>query len=591
MSSFFSRLSFRLGHVSDETFAGLLSGELSSYRTMRVNGHLSRCWQCRARRDELERAAQLVVEYRRGNQASCLPLDPNYRRSFLAKVEEEVNTPGAVTHWQRPVLHLGRHLRAMNLNPVIASVVVVAFAGVLLFWIWQRSATTVSARELLRRAEISEEQRSVQHSNGVLYQQVAVRMGKSTIHHSIYRDLSGRRRARPVALSPAEAQVRKTLEGAGIDWNEPLSAKDFSGWHDRQPEPRDEVERTSQSELTVTTTINAGDVAQESLTVRESDFHPIRRVVELRDQETIEIAELDFAVLGWSAVNQALFEFSPGIADSGLAVLPSLHAALPRSLPSAMEIDVAEVSARAALAQLGADAGDQIRITHTDTGVTVKGIVGTNRRKRQLVLRLDAIAYVHPEFLSAEEMQGSLGNGTPSSSRGVSSSSVEMYTASDALAPLAKFLNDMHAQPEQLSATSQLLLNASLRVQQAGAQLLELEDRFTSTSLPDASRAQLESLMASQRKEISAGLDAELSVLSRIGLIDVKAFGEPSPTAVADRSVFRRHIAQNQQYCQELITAPASEPRSASAVAADIQSSIYQIRASLAQMSKPSPQP
>src|ERR1700679_3259082 len=96
MISFLSRVHLRIGHVSDETLASFLSGELSSLRAMRVNTHLGRCWQCRGRRDELERAALLVVEYRRGNLASCMPLDPGYRRSFLSKVEETTSKRGIV---------------------------------------------------------------------------------------------------------------------------------------------------------------------------------------------------------------------------------------------------------------------------------------------------------------------------------------------------------------------------------------------------------------------------------------------------------------------------------------------------------------
>lgn len=102
MISVVSRLRARFGHISDETLADLISGELGSLRTVRARAHMSRCWQCRARREELEKAALLVVEYSKRNLASCMPLDPRYRQSFLARVQDETGAkPRPVIRWPR----------------------------------------------------------------------------------------------------------------------------------------------------------------------------------------------------------------------------------------------------------------------------------------------------------------------------------------------------------------------------------------------------------------------------------------------------------------------------------------------------------
>jgi len=272
--------------------------------------------------------------------------------------------------------------------------------------------------------------------------------------------------------------------------------------------------------------------------------------------------------------------------------LASLHAVVPRALPLPMEIDVAELAARAALTQLGSDAGDQIRITHSDAGVVVKGIVATNQRKRQLVTRLDQIALVRAEFLSAEGMQSRPMNGATGATGSMSGLTVQTVTASNELAPLATYLNDRQAPRDQLSTTSKQILDASLQVQQAGSQLLELQERFKALEvLPEASRKQLESLIIAQQNEISAGLAAELSALAQVGLAVQDYASTQTESSPANRTALQYLIAQNQQYCQELIAAPVNEPRPVSAVSADIQSSIRQIRASLAEMSNSSPQP
>ena len=577
-----SRLAHYLGHLSDETLASFLSGELNPLRLVRVSAHLNRCWECRARREELERAAQLVMEFRRGNQSSCLPLDLRHRRSFLANLDSAANATEMATPWPNPFLRLRHSLPAMN--SVFVSAVIIAVAGMLLSWIWQRSPKTLSARELLHRAEVSEELHSEQHPAGVLYQQVAVRVGQSTVRHSIYRDLSGQRRARSLDLSVAESQARNSLENVGVDWERPLSAKAFRGWHDQQIKPHDEIVRTGQSELTLTTTLRDGAVAQESLTVRESDFHPIRRVVEMRNQQTIEVAELDYAVLAWPAVNQALFEGLPNVAVSESLTPRSLQAPHSRTTPKPIEVDIAELSARTVLNQLAADTEDQVRITHNDAGVVVKGIVATNERKRELLAQLGTIPLVRSEFLSTEEMTRRVHAEleTPSGDP------AQNLAGSDALAPLAAYLGK-HAQADHLGLSSRQLLDASIKVRSAGVQLLELRERFAQTpNLPDASRAELENLTGLQRKFILDGLQAEANALVAVGLNDAENQNGAAP---ANSTILAQSIASNQQYCQELISSPDREPRPAMAIVADIYASIRAVRNSVGQPSKPFPQP
>jgi hypothetical protein len=184
-------------------------------------------------------------------------------------------------------------------------------------------------------------------------------------------------------------------------------------------------------------------------------------------------------------------------------------------------------------------------------------------------------------------MNGLSGNGSLGSSL-----TVQTVTASSELAPLAAFLNQRGASAIQLSTTSKQLLDASLTVQQAGSELLELRNRFASAAvLPEAAQAQLVRLDAIQQKAISEGLAKELDALAQVGLSDPGDASERTERSPASKTDFQHFIAQNQQYCQELIAAPVNRPRPASAVAADIQSSIRQIRASLAEMSNSSPQP
>ncbi len=589
MISVVSRLRARFGHISDETLADLISGELGSLRTVRARAHMSRCWQCRARREELEKAALLVVEYSKRNLASCMPLDPRYRQSFLARVQDETGAkPRPVIRWPR-LIPLVRTL-SKTMSPVFASVIVIAVAFMALFWIWKGPVTPVSASELLHRAEISDRQHIGERTTGVLYQQVAVKSGQATFRHSIYRDLSGRRKMHAITLSASEQVVQQKLETAGVAWDQPLSAAAYKEWHDRQNKPLDEVRRAGSSQLILTTKLDGGEIAQESLTVRADDFHPIKRIVEMRNQEIIEIAELDFAVLGWNAVNQALFEPlaepSVGIGVSAL----STHEVLPRALPSAMQVDIAELAARSVLNQLNSDVQDQVRVSHTESGVVVKGIIGTDERKREIISRLNQIAYVRAEILSTEEMQAHPANTFPQPSTG--GEAAQLYTASPQLAPLAAYLQERDLPADQLSETSKHLLSASLEVQQAGAQLVELRERFANAaSLPSQARTQFDMLAGTNRHVIEEGLAAELDALDKVGFTVQGGSAMSSvEDIVANEEALQRSIEDNQRLCQELIVAPLSNPRPASVIVGDIGQSIKRIKTLLA-IQKTSPQP
>lgn len=584
MSSFLSRLQSRLGHLSDDTLAALVSGELSTLRSVRVNRHLNSCWQCRARRDALENAAQMVVHYRAGNLASCLPLDGQVRQSFLRKVDQALAQQTTVSLLSRS----GRRLRGLflSMNPVFASVVVLSLAGVLLFWIWQRSATTVSASELLRRAAASELELEHRRPSEVLYQQVSIQTNRGSFRHAIYRDLSGHRKARPARMSPAENDAEEQLRAAGINWDAPLSAADYKQWHDGQERPRDVVQRSNGTELTLTTTLDQGSIAEETLTVREQDFRPIRRTVEMRNEETIEVAELDYAVLGWNGINPGLFEpLAPSLAAASSQ--PALHAILPPTLPTPMQIDMAELDARALLSHPDSDSSDQIRVTHTDAGVLIKGIVETNLRKRELMAELSHVPYVRSEILSIEEMREHPLTAS-SSSKFSPAPSLEVYNANNQMAPLATFFEAQKISRERLSTTSKLLFDASAQMQTAASHLADLEKRFPSIStMPQPSQERYGALAQSYLAAIREGLKSERAALGDVGLDAQKR----QMAVDSGNSALDELIGQNQGYCQELIAASASRPRDAADIAADIERTTARIERAINAVQAVSPQP
>ncbi len=139
--------------------------------------------------------------------------------------------------------------------------------------------------------------------------------------------------------------------------------------------------------------------------MRDTDFHPVQRTVELRDSGTVEIAELDFKILPWNAVDANAFEPEislPALATTPARVLPFLR--LP-TMPTEAQLDEAELGARLMLNQLHADSGEPIEIHRTAQGVTVAGLVETEKRRRELQAGLQTVPNVIFDVQSDESLK------------------------------------------------------------------------------------------------------------------------------------------------------------------------------------------
>ena len=141
-------------------------------------------------------------------------------------------------------------------------------------------------------------------------------------------------------------------------------------WHDSQSEESDQVCHSGKNLLTVTRKTSGGIVVEESLTVREQDFHPVKRRVELLDFATVEIAEVNYAVLGWSTLNDNLFEPLAPVVAPNISTHSNVVPVAP-SVPTPAQILEAELQARVALHTVGADLGEQVEVVPESHSLTV----------------------------------------------------------------------------------------------------------------------------------------------------------------------------------------------------------------------------
>ncbi len=476
--------------------------------------------------------------------------------------------------------HRMKQLLPLNMNPLLTSAMLLGVCSIICFLLWTRSGPRISAGTLLNRAEQSEASVSKTARSEVIYQKVKISGSGHAMERAIYRDPERKRRPKQQHLNADDQWLKDRLNIAGVGWDEPLSAANYIEWHDQLATKQDVVTRTGSNLLTLTTSTDAnGPVLKESLTVRESDFHPVERTIELRNAGTVEVAELNYDVMPWGAVNQDWFEPLPGqsLVDPR-HTHPSLSGILPRVL-SDSELDEAELSARLALNQLNADTGEQIHVSRSTNGIQVKGIVDTNRRKSQLIARLVQVPNVHPSLLSVEELGshpqfGSSRAGQP----------LHVYSVEAQPSPLEQYLREKKMSVDNLATISQGLLDGCLRIQQAQSHLSELQQRFKGDNqLPDELRNQFTGLSQSYINSIRAGLDADQHTLMSLGFDNGNQTQSSFELSPADEHL-DQEVRHYQELCQELIASGPGQSRPAPAIANDLIKSGALIRSRVAQI-------
>lgn len=561
--NFFENNLDRLQHLSDETISRLIAGELPTVRAFRARSHIERCWRCRARREAFEKVAMQITEHR-NRLAERMPTDSGRRAQLLAELRQKAEQQSPQPVWLRSLINLRSRI-GNQMNPIFASVVIVTAAAFLLFWVWQRGANSVTAAELLRRAEASDA--AQKETTGAIYQKFRITTSHAEIEREVYRDPRGVRRRRPEPVKAKEQPLQQTLASAGIDWDAPLSASSYQQWHDGQVSVSDKVEREDGNLLRLVSKVSNDTIEEESLTVRASDFHPVERTIETRTEGTIEIAELNYAVLPWSGVNDALFE--------PLNAVPAHPALKLPTLPTEEELLSAELAARLALNKLHADEGEQITIVRTDRVVEVKGVVETDQRKQEIVKNLWPLPHVKAEVLSMAELAA-----LPHNDAGPQSITVQSVEAQ--ASPLQRYIESHRDSAGSFDQSSVRLLDAALKVRQNAGELHDLQSRFAISTGSGVSTLEFDQLVASYSGRLQSALDEEVTTLGSLG------FAPPQETSSGPTTIdLSAETEHNEALCRELIAGANGTGRPAQQIVRDLYQSAARVRAALAGISSP----
>jgi hypothetical protein len=496
-------------HLSDDRLASLFCKERSFIDRLIAKRHVAKCWRCRARQGDLEgpRADRIMDLYRDALNAEDLTLEPKRRAEFAQRLALHIQQ---IPPRRRSAFRISKNplLRLPPMTPSLALFGIFACATFLsfMFW-WQRRAPDITSNALLVKAE-RWDRSNLTASSGVVYQSVRITAPKLTMDRSIYRDLQGKRSLKPVKLAEGQEKLKTELARAGVSWDEPISASDYQAWHDHQHERADKIVRTGTHLLKLTTTVPAGSVSGQSLTVRDTDFHPVRRTVALRDIGTVEIAEFDYKILPWSAVDASVFE---PLND----VLPVVSASRARVLQfpkmpeivTPVQLDEAELGARLVLNQLQADNGEQIEIHRSAVEIEVEGIVETDERKRELQRQLRLVPHVTVSILSTSDLKN-----MPA---GSSTTEIQTASAVDQPSPLEISLRSHGRSVSDINTLAHRLFSIALTISQESKAIADLQARFS----PDHEKsilaaATLSELVYSHRERLTAALKSERALVA-----------------------------------------------------------------------------
>lgn len=481
------------GHLSDDWLLFSIDGALSASDHARVKGHVRACWTCRARREQLENTIREIVEYQHALVGPDMPPSAGGRSIFMARLNQlagELGRPSLLRRWAMTLLQASRSTLSSRVAWVTSAGLTAVFV---LYLAFDHRTPVVSASELLQRAAASRESPVTGINRPVAVQKLTIKMGGRRIIRTLYRDNIRKRRAyRTDVSAQEESKLEQDFERSSFTWNDPLSPQAYSQWRDVIVEKKDVITELSGGLLRLDTSASSGPVAEASLTVRLTDYHPVAEDLRLRDNTQIEVAELSYDVVGLSALAPDVFD--PVSAPEPVKLPATSSTSSGHAMPQdSAQIAASELQVRTILHRLGADLGEQITILPTPNGVIrVDGIAEDETRKRQITSALAGIQYTQLRITTVGQAAVH-----PSPGRSLTTSnSATLVTANPPL--LEEQLEKRFPGSDQRTA----YVNQSLSLcQSASARawaLNRLADRYTPQQIalldPDAQR-QLQSLL------------------------------------------------------------------------------------------------
>jgi anti-sigma factor RsiW len=362
---------FDLRHPDDGLLLRYLDGELSGRKARQVREHLEACWQCRADVEQLQATISQSVRYRK-DVLGALPAPPaEWSRLDFESVDAEL---AAESFWAR----LSRLFSPRQNAPIRWALSGAAALALALLAIHQlRETPKVEAAALLKKAVAVADARP--HTSRRL---------RITTAHKQLTHLVGS----PVQLAADEREIAALFHAAHYDFDDPLSARAYSGWRGQLAAYQDQVETSDPNVYTITTTTPDGALRSATLKLRSSDLEPVEGRFEFRDSQWVEMTEL----VGQQTLPASTVAGTTG----GMPRQPGMPPVPEAVAPEAPEPPgfAEEVQVYSALHQVGADLGDPIEVSRSGGEIVVSGNGVSPQHQQKIHNLLDRLPHVAVRF-------------------------------------------------------------------------------------------------------------------------------------------------------------------------------------------------
>jgi len=393
------RWSSQQAHPSEEQLFRAFDADLTQIEADNIRAHVDKCWECRAKWDVWSNARSDYMLYKHEVQHNVATPPANWApfQLRLMRLAEELDAKKE----QRRARALVKFFQTLTAVPYLRASIagVIAILLVVVSWdvVGHRKAPTANASEVLQRAAANEHAELLRRVHPVAYQKLHIKVNGRGFARTIYRDMNSSRQVDQIdsdvkAPSSKDAleelvRVKGVFSAAQLDWMAPLSPSRFNDWRTASRVRRERILR-SHEVTEVRTEVSDGPITEASMTLRNSDFHPVAEALTLNDGRTVEIAEMDYNIFEFSQLSASLF----GTAEPALltAVKPA-----PDRLAS-LSVDDLELEALIKLDRVDALVKDQVKVNTVDDGkILIHGVVDTDERKAELQHALAAISMAH----------------------------------------------------------------------------------------------------------------------------------------------------------------------------------------------------
>jgi hypothetical protein len=526
-------------------------------RTWPVRWHLLWCKACRLR---ARQADEELVSLFHTQVPKLSSFDDDYEQSLTRLISGmhavDLETEVKARSWRR------------HRNLVLAGTGALATCvAVLMVVVPSKRDAKLSAMTLLADAATHEEKSNLHAEPGVIFQLIRVTKGSQQFDWLVYRDRQDKRTPHFQTASARETLLRQRLADAGIPREDPLSVSSYTKWRNRLNAHNDSIAISPSGLIAVktsTTTDSESPVREETLLLRESDYHPVSRSVTFRNAESVEIAELDYRVLNWMEVRPEWFEDLPPattplrqIAVHDLPVVENV-----KLDPS--ELDLAELKARLILSTHNADTNEQIDVVRAEDGIRVEGLASTPERERELKSALESVPHVVAKFATPEERKAN-------ESAPPAPTSLKVIESASQASPLLVYLRNQHRPADSYAQLSAKIMDAALRIGQQCHALRALEDEFTPRMpLDPVSRQAYEDLVGDHVAKLTTALDDQAAILSVVLGDDSPASSHiHSPISTSSNGLMT-HASRTLELSKELISGQGASQRDAVLILNDL---------------------